>query len=618
MALEELDDFSNDELEDLPPVMPAVPIRVRGLVDDFDSTELQDVSGIDTTSFHSSLLDEPVEDEAVEEDVDPDAPVASFGQDRDPGIGDAFEDFIRHNRKHKPLSFDETDRLVRLAAEGSPDEQRDAEDRLVRHNAKWIVRAMRESLRDKSLLDRPNDIRTALLSEACRGFLMAIRNFSNSRAQEGAEREGGRTKSLHGYSRYWIRKYVTEHLYPEQYNLAKDAALARGRIMKARSALARQMRSAGTGSLDEMSITAAQIAEFMAAEAAAKLAPDLLRQEMGREPTGAELEEFAVAARNAIREQALLEKARESVPLGRDREQRVRETLASDYEWNKLQRMPRRVIADADLRRAGAIHPKRVQELLEHHTTVYSLDQPTGDEDGRTTLDVYASNSVAVADADMTRSDLEDTLDREIERIPGFRSRWLLRLAAGLRLDNGANPGHWAPDEAAVATGLTQETVDIINENSRNVLSGTEDWDVSSVLPEGGSFTIKDIQSMLRTPGGVPANILAEIVDEIDLRKVVHQDGIQTDSYGGRPVECVFQPEDGRTLSIDRRRFCCTGCGAEGDVVDWLTQVRGHSRDEAIIEAAHLALPVPPAVRAPGSMRVTVDPARKSRLEGLR
>jgi DNA-directed RNA polymerase specialized sigma subunit len=126
-----------------------------------------------------------------------------------------------------------------MAQVHSPDPEvaMQAEDTLIRHNIKWIVKCLKGAAGAESIR-YPGDLRNDLLAEARMGFLDGIRKFNLERAGKNGIK--GQEKTVLGYCQIWIAKRVREFLPGERFGLNQDAALDRNKVIKARDELVAQ------------------------------------------------------------------------------------------------------------------------------------------------------------------------------------------------------------------------------------------------------------------------------------------------------------------------------------------------------------------------------------------
>lgn len=82
----------------------------------------------------------------------------------------------------------------------------------------------------------------------------------------------------------------------------------------------------------------------------------------------------------------------------------------------------------------------------------------------------------------------------------------------------------------------------------------------------------------------------AEIKARIDLADVFRRDGHELRRKGSKWFcVCPFHDEKSGSCVVDAERFHCFGCGAKGDVFDYLQQRHGCDRKEAARRGAELA-----------------------------
>lgn len=86
---------------------------------------------------------------------------------------------------------------------------------------------------------------------------------------------------------------------------------------------------------------------------------------------------------------------------------------------------------------------------------------------------------------------------------------------------------------------------------------------------------------------------ISQLREMIDLREVVAETRVIHDRGDFSMALCPFHPDKNPSLRIERCRYHCFGCGAHGDIIEWLKQERGLSFNEALEEACVIAdLPI--------------------------
>lgn len=186
---------------------------------------------------------------------------------------DAFEDWVRLSKTYKPLPGSELDGYVRMAKSDDPTLRELAETMLIRHNILWIVQCLQRKA-GREAMSRPGPEREDLLSIGRWGFLTGIRKYDEERAAKNAH---GTKANILTYTKFWIDKYVGEHLGIERYGLKEEAALDRDRILKAKAQLQRLLQREPTPE-QIASLLEQQVRENLAKAGKKEITRDLLRR----------------------------------------------------------------------------------------------------------------------------------------------------------------------------------------------------------------------------------------------------------------------------------------------------------------------------------------------------
>src|SRR5690606_15700288 len=305
--------------------------------------------------------------------------LSSFGRGRDRGYDlDAFEDWVRLSRKYGNLSVEQSERYVKLLQSDDPDDRAFAEDRLVAHSIKWIVKCLNE-VASRRIMESPGDLRNDALSAAREGFLLGLRKYDPKKAEQLGSQ--GYKKTLLGFTRYWIRKIYLEWYYGAVLNLNADAAEDRKKVVDANKMLEVLRRDPDYKPPYREHIY--ELAALLEKQAIERLARKTLRAELRRKPTDEEFksrcEEYrAELEQNRARAREQVARAELSNELGREPTQeelkaRVDKMIA-EKRWVDHP-VPRA------LRRAGALTIDRIRDLLNHSIAQKSFDAPVHDDD---------------------------------------------------------------------------------------------------------------------------------------------------------------------------------------------------------------------------------------------
>ena len=84
-------------------------------------------------------------------------------------------------------------------------------------------------------------------------------------------------------------------------------------------------------------------------------------------------------------------------------------------------------------------------------------------------------------------------------------------------------------------------------------------------------------------------NIFEAVKQSVTTRQAAERYGIRVERNG--MCRCPFHDDSTPSMKLDRRYYCC-GCGATGDVIDFVSQLRGiGSKEAAILLAQDFAIP---------------------------
>ena len=84
-------------------------------------------------------------------------------------------------------------------------------------------------------------------------------------------------------------------------------------------------------------------------------------------------------------------------------------------------------------------------------------------------------------------------------------------------------------------------------------------------------------------------NILETVKQSVTTRQAAERYGIRVERNG--MCRCPFHDDSTPSMKLDRRYYCF-GCGATGDVIDFVSQLRGiGSKEAAILLAQDFAIP---------------------------
>ena len=84
-------------------------------------------------------------------------------------------------------------------------------------------------------------------------------------------------------------------------------------------------------------------------------------------------------------------------------------------------------------------------------------------------------------------------------------------------------------------------------------------------------------------------NILETVKQSVTTRQAAERYGIRVERNG--MCRCPFHDDSTPSMKLDRRYYC-VGCGATGDVIDFVSQLRGiGSKEAAILLAQDFAIP---------------------------
>jgi DNA-directed RNA polymerase specialized sigma subunit len=453
-----------------------------------DDVETADLDRVAALSSVAGAFDDP--DQSPElEDLDEEEisyvesqDLAAFGR-AGQGRGfddDAFEEWVRISRSHPPLRQAELDRYIALAHGDDEGAAREAEDKLIRHNVKWIVRCLRaHPMVGPSIMDMPGGLRDDALSLGRMGFLLGIRAYSPERALSVGK--AGHKKTILKYGEYWIRKLAGEFMHQERFLLPEDASLDRRKVLSA-------------------------IAD--------------LERESGRAPTDEE-----VSAR--LRETTLRRVALEDLRTQGARTPSEEQVAARIHELDQSN--------DRRLRRRGALLPARVRELREHQTFRYSLDTPVGGdgEDGPSLADYMADEGQSVEEmgeaGDIYRA--LGTLSAATD--PTIRGP-LSRGVHGTLAEDGIEL-HFprTRDEIQLLTGRSRGSVDSYQREHLRALSGTREVQADHLTRRAFPFDLGRVREVLKAAargGGdteaAVQRLMSEIRDAGNLTAVLAEDGV--------------------------------------------------------------------------------------------
>lgn len=79
--------------------------------------------------------------------------------------------------------------------------------------------------------------------------------------------------------------------------------------------------------------------------------------------------------------------------------------------------------------------------------------------------------------------------------------------------------------------------------------------------------------------GGVPINIFESVKNNIMMRDAAEYCGISVGRKG--MAICPFHADSNPSLKLNKKYYYCFGCGAKGDVIDFVAQLLGLSRLDA-------------------------------------
>lgn len=659
-----LESFPEDFLDETNSSTPPRSTRKRSILeDDLDVVERED-RGVDLTegSTLARVFANPDEvqfdddDSAAYTEADETAIEEAERLDLEQfargGSGiewDAFEDWVRLSRKYGNLKLEEIDKLVEMMRCGDPELQSIAEERLVCHSIRWIVRTLRR-VAGPRIMDRPSDLRNDVLSVGRMGFLMGLRKYDPELAiKRGAQ---GHKKSLLHFTDYWIEKYFREAYARDVLGLNPDAAEDRNLVLRAVQSLRESLGREPT---------IAEISVELEDRARERLARKQLRRELGRKPTTEEMRE-RIQEHRQVRmrslNQARRAEARKSLSAELGREP-TREELAA-----RLREIRRNGTVTysppTELRRAGALPIKRIRDLLRHQTVQESLDAPAvDDEDGRTLAEYLAHEGDEPEDRIAVR-ELARAISARIERVRagGPRGRELFRMREGLLVEGKGIPYPNANySELAVYMGRsTRDSALAVSNQIQRELRGEILVDPDLLRPADDEFSparalwihgeireaeselelllqkkaaatttnkrlkaekqIAQTETRLRAAKTALAAFRARVAAQVSLFDLMIREGLSPDSHGR--MICPLSKEQNHLLQIHSNSFECESCGISGGIVEWLQARRGISVEEADLEAARIALALPNTLEREGGKVVVIqDPVRRRRLHGL-
>jgi len=657
-----------EEDDELEAPSPSRSPRRSHLIDDLDTTEIED-DGRDLTEGASlaTILEDPevLADEVSDEEIEiGDSEIAeaesldlsSFGRGRDRGYDlDAFEDWVRLSRKYGNLSVEQSERYVKLLQSDDPDDRAFAEDRLVAHSIRWIVRCLNE-VASHRIMESPGDLRNDALSAAREGFLLGLRKYDPKKAEQLGSQ--GYKKTLLGFTRYWIRKIYLEWYYGAVLNLNADAAEDRKKVVDANKMLEVLRRDPDYKPPYREHIY--ELAALLEKQAIERLARKTLRAELRRKPTDEEFksrcEEYrAELEQNRARAREQVARAELSNELGREPTQeelkaRVDKMIA-EKRWVDHP-VPRA------LRRAGALTIDRIRDLLNHSIAQKSFDAPVhDDDDSGPKLREYIASSDASPEERIAQQQLSAALNARLAMVPGSKARDLYRQRYGFGPHPGESFPTSNPEELMYWMGRgTRDSVTAQENQVARELRGEVLVDPDSLSRPGFGFSPNRVRrlhdelararSALETaeidreeaPAGAGRmahvasvaearakcaeieaqieNIRQRIRDVTDLRRVVSEEGIRLGRDGR--TACVFDEDCVGTLGFTATEFECSGCGRKGDLFDWLA-ARGISDvAERDVAAARAAIALPRNVEREGNAIVAIhDPRRRAGLKAL-
>lgn len=636
------------------------------LVDDLDTVELED-RGDDLTegSSLSAVFEDPelLEEEEEEAQVD-DAEIAdaenldlsSFSSGRDRGYDlDAFEDWVRLSRKYGNLTPEQSDRYVRMMQSGDEELQAIAEDRLVAHSVKWIVKCLNE-VASRRIMETPGDLRNDALSAAREGFLIGLRKYDPKKAEElGAQ---GHKKSVLGFTKYWIRKIYLEWYYGAVLNLNADAAEDRKKVVDAERAISElQQRGAWEPRYREPIY---DIAAYLEDEAIERLAKKTLRAELRRKPTDEEFEARCAEYREEL--EMARARAREQVAQSELAAELGREPTAGEVEARVAQIVAEKRWVDypvsRPLRRAGALTIDRIRDLRSHSTVQESFDAPAqdDDQDGPKLREYIASSDVTPEEA-ISQNQLAAALNARLNLVAGSKARDLYRQRYGFGPYPNEQYPTSNPEELMYWMGRsTRDSVATYEDQVAREMRGEVLVDPDALTRPGYGFSpnsVRQLHEVLdrlhssletaerdqgRARGGANrASSLAKVaearaalaeaegqLEEIrqrirarsDLRRIALSEGVGVDVRGN--AACILQDGCDGTLTLTKDSFSCSGCGRTGDIFDWIEARSNADPIERDVAAARAVIELPQNVERQGNAIVAVrDPHRRRSLKRL-
>lgn len=668
------DELFSDDLDELETEAP-MGARPRGhAVDDLDATEIGDL-GVDPTASASVMPDMLLDPEKVSRELDEsddlydevdEAELAEadaldleqFSRRGQRGFdADAFEEWVSISRKYGNLKPEEIDRLLRMAQGDDEEIASYAADKLVRHNVKWIVRCLRKSrLVGPSIMNYPSDLRDDMLSLGRMGFFVAIQKYDFEKALKSGAK--GHRKSFLHYSAYWIDKMVGEFLNAERLGLNDDAAQDLKRVNEARAELARRLgrapsneeiavhlekkaraKLAREGEADPTmkrlrrrgALTVDRVAE-LSRHATRKVSVDA---PVGDEPDGPGLQDYLAAEDRGAEAEAEVHAAVRQIKalLAQIPDLRKRwvfkmlHAMATDrgHGFHMAYNPPEAAIfvgRSADS--IGAYEEEVRQELMGEATVrVDALGLPGSS---------FTLGRVMALKAVVEALELIDTTERE-KRLQQACATILQTVSLrDLLREDGVVVNR--PSGAAQPCPLPRHEEVVRAEGGDPVKpsfrASAEGFECKGCHKKGGDAVdwlqamrgLSRVEALTLLGRRALETIRAEIRRAIDLAAVLRADGVAIDAE--RPHAAVPCPLEGattrgRTFRLENDRFCCSACGAEGDVIEWLQRQRGLTPADALIEAAWIALDLPPTVtRETTTVVGVVDPVRRSLLQRIR
>lgn len=666
-------DLLDDEQE-----QPKRTRRNGTLDDDLDSVERGD-RGDDLTegSTLEKVMEDPEnavqvdEDEAYQEADDEDLDEAetldmtTFKRGRERGFNrDAFEEWLKLSRTYGNLTLDEIEECVDDLQSEDPQVVADAEEKLVCHSIRWIVRSLRK-VAGSRVMDRPGDHRNDVLSIGRLGFLMGIRQYDPEKARSrGAS---GHKKSLLHFTDYWIKKLYFEEYARKELGLNPDAAEDRDKVRKAEAALKASdgtsllvERLKAEGTLPESASSLGhspslfQIQLELELRACRRLARKELQKAEGGRPSEEDIgtlasvyeEELREARQEAWREMAAEELAEEGIEPDED-------VIASRVESYRKSYRAVEYPVSRELRRSGALVMGRIKDLRRHSTVQESLDAPALDDDSGPTLKEYLASQTDGADEVVAADQVTLALSKRLDRVAGRKKRRLVRERYGLVAEHGE--GRHAvsnPEELMYWAGRsTRESISSYEDQVERELRGETLVDADGLTRPGLNLRPNDLKRLHRriskaekalqearedvgTQRGLGGNapvvaaertldaVRSELEDvreqirgAVNFLQYLDDNGIA--GVAESRVACPFEESEARTVEVDEDGFCCEACGREGTLFEWL-QSQDLNDVEVDMEAARAAVAIPPSVAREGDKVVALeDPRRRERLSRL-